>query len=360
LSWKKWIGPLLGVFFLGLVILNHNLRELFTGIFTLKPRLIFNPDLHLEKIRFYLLNADYRMLLLATVISMAQFPLRAIRWRFLLLPHKKIKFHSLFSATMIGFMANNLLPARLGEFVRAYIISRKEGVSGSSAMATIVVERLFDGLTLLTILLVVFYTYSFPGWVVVVGWYGTLIFFLLCVFIVSMMLWPNRFASILSNITRLFSSRLKERAEALILRFISGLDMLRNRRLVLIVFVISFVHWLVLGWSMSIALKSFDIEVPNSGPFFVLSIVALGLALPSSPGFVGTFQWLTERALTVYGVSKSLSLSFSSVFHLITFVPVTIIGLAYFLKEHLTWKELKRTEKEIGGQMKMDESSLEE
>ncbi len=360
MSWKKWIGPLLGLFFLGLVILNHNLRGLVTGLLTLNPKLIFNPDLHLGMIHYYLVHADYRTLLLATLISLSQYPLRAIRWKFLLLPNKNIKFHSLFSATMIGFMANNLLPARLGEFVRAYIISRKEGVSGSSTMATIVVERLFDGLTLLTILLAVFYTYKFPGWVVVVGWYGTLIFFVLCVFVVSMMLWPNRFASMLSNITRLFSSRLKERTEALILRFISGLDMLRHRRLILIVIAISFAHWLILGWSMAIALTSFGIEVPGSGPYFVLSIVALGLALPSSPAFVGTFQWLTERALAVYGVSKSLSLSFSSVFHLITFAPVTIVGLAYFLKEHLTWNELKRTEAEIEEQMKMNESIREE
>jgi hypothetical protein len=347
LNWKKWAGLLLGVFFLGLVVLNHNLRELIGGVLSMNPKMIFNPELHLGMIRYYLLHADYWTLLLATLISLVQFPIRAIRWKFLLLPRKNIKFPPLFSATMIGFMANNLLPARLGEFVRAYVISRKENVSGSSAMATIVVERLFDGLTLLTILMVVFYTYRFPGWVVIVGWYATAAFLFLCVFLVCMMVWPGGFARILSNVGRLFSQRIKEKVESLILRFISGLEILKDRRLVVVVFALSFVHWLVVGWAFSIALSGFSIDIPRSGPYFVMSIVALGLALPSSPAFIGTYQWLTIRALSVYDISKDLSLSFSSVFHFVSFLPTTIIGFLYFLKEHMTWKELKRTEEEI-------------
>jgi uncharacterized protein (TIRG00374 family) len=330
-----------------LVILNHNINELITGIVMLQPRKIVNPDLHIGVIGSQLRNADYRTFALALLISMVQFPLRAIRWKYLLLPRKRIRFLSLFSATMIGFMANNLLPARMGEFVRAYVISRKEQVSGSSAMATIVIERIFDGFALLTILLVVFYTFTFPVWVVVVGWYATAIFIFLTAFLVAMMVWPNGFAGALSNVGRIFSKKVKKKTESAILRFISGLDMLRNRRLVFIVIALSLIHWLVIGWSFAIALTSFNIIIPRTGPFFVLSIVALGVALPSSPAFIGTFQWFTEKALSVYGVSKSLSLSFSGALHLMSFIPPTFIGLYYFLKEHLTWKELKQTEEEI-------------
>ena len=355
MNWKKWVGPLLGMFFLGLVVLNHDLHDLVTGIVLFQPKKIFNPDLHIAMIRRHLRNADYQLLTMACFISLIQFPIRAIRWKFLLLPNRRIGFPSLFSAIMIGFMANNLLPARMGEFVRAYVISRKENVSGSSAMATIVIERLFDGFALLTILLVVFYTYSFPVWVVVLGWWATAIFFFLFVFLVAMTVWPNGFASVLSNVGRIFSHKLKKRTESLILRFISGLEMLRDRRLVFISIVLSLIQWMVLGWAFSIALASFSIIVPRSGPYFVLSIVALGVALPSSPAFIGTYQWFTERALSVYGVSKSLSISFSSALQLLSFLPPTLIGFIYFFKEHLTWKELKRTEEEI----KMNESQLE-
>ena len=347
MNWKKWIGPLLGLFFLGLVVLNPNLRELFSGIIHGNPRKIFNPELHIGQIYRHFMDADYRILLLATALSMVQYPLRAIRWKYLLLPRKKIKFHSLLSATMIGFMANNLLPARLGEFVRAYMISRKEQISKSSAMATIVLERIFDGLALLAILLFVFHSFSFPGWVVVIGWWATGIFAFVFAFLVSMTLWPNGFAGAISSIGTLFSQRVKKRAESLILRFISGLDILHDRRLVLITLVLSLIHWLFLGWCLGIALDSFHIELPRTGPYFVLSIVALGLSIPSSPAFIGTFQWLTERALAVYEVPKDLSLSFSSVFLLTSFIPTTLIGIIYFLKEHLTWKELRRTEEEI-------------
>lgn len=313
----------------------------------MNPGKIFNPELHLGMIRNHLRNADYRSLTVACIISLTQFPIRAIRWKFLLLPKKNILFRSLFSATMIGFMANNLLPARMGEMVRAYILSRNENVSGSSAMATIVIERLFDGFALLLILLIVFYTYSFPTWVVVVGWWATAIFSFLFVFLVAMMLWPNNFAKILSNVGRIFSKKVKKKTELLILRFISGLDMLRDRRLVFIGIVLALVQWVIMGYAFAIALMSFGIVLPRSGPYFVLSIVALGVALPSSPGFIGTYQWFTERALAVYKVSKSLSISYSVVVHLISFVPPTLIGLYYFLREQMTWKELKRTEKEI-------------
>jgi uncharacterized protein (TIRG00374 family) len=347
LSWKKWVGPLLGLFFLGLVILNHNLPDLIKGIVLLQPRKIFNPDLQLGMIINHLRNVDYRLLSVACLISLVQFPLRAIRWKYLLLPRKRIAFPSLFSATMIGFMANNLLPARMGEFVRAYIISRKESVSGSSAMATIIIERLFDGFALLTILLVVFYTYSFPTWVVVIGWWATAIFFFLFVFLIAMTVWPNGFASVLSNVGRIFSHKVKKKTESLILRFISGLDILRDRRLVFFSILLSLMQWTLMGWAFAVALDSFNIIVPRSGPYFVLSIVALGVALPTSPGFIGTYQWFTERALSVYGVSKNLSISFSGTLHIISFIPPTLIGFIYFLKEHLTWKELKKTEEEI-------------
>lgn len=357
MSWKKWLGPLLSLIFLGVVLLNHDLRGLASGIIQGDPKRIFNPELHLGVIRFHLLNADYRTLALAGVVTIFQFPIRAYRWKFLLMPRKRIRFMSLLSATMIGFMANNILPARLGEFVRAYMISRKEKISGSSAMATIVVERLFDGMALLTVLLVVFRTSEFPGWVHFVGWLATGVFFVLLVFLVSMMLWPGRFARGIAGLTRLFSRKLRSKTEALILRFISGLEMLRDRRLIIIVISLSMVHWLILGWGIALGLAAFGItDIPRTGPYFVLSIVSLGVALPSAPGFIGTFQLLVERSLSVYNVSKDLCLSFSTVFHAILILPTTLIGLGFFLREHLTWKELKRTEAKI----QVEEPNLEE
>jgi len=344
LSWKKWLGPLLSLVFLGVVLLNHDLHGLLAGVVQGDPKRIFNPDLHLGMIRYHLLSADYHTLMLAGLITILQFPVRAYRWKFLLMPRKRIRFLPLLSATMIGFMANNILPARLGEFVRAYMISRSERISGSSAMATIVVERLFDGMALLTVLLVVFRSATLPGWVHFVGWLATGDFLVLLVFLVSMLLWPERFARGIAGFIRLFSRKLRERTEALILRFISGLEMLRDRRLILIVIGLSLVHWLILGVGISLGLAAFGIEVPPTGPYFVLSIVSLGVALPSAPGFIGTFQLLVERSLSVYGVSKDLCLSFSTVFHAILILPTTLIGLGFFLREHLTWKELKRTE----------------
>lgn len=130
MKWKLWLGIGISVLFLFLAFRKVNLHEL----------------------KKALESANYIYLIPAILLTILSLWIRAFRWQYILQPVREIRVSSLFSATMIGFMANNLLPVRLGEFVRAYTIGEKERISKSSSLATIVVERIFDGITILSFL----------------------------------------------------------------------------------------------------------------------------------------------------------------------------------------------------------------
>lgn len=343
-NWKKWVGFLLSLIFLALVILNHNLRELLGGLTSGNYEKVFNPDLHLNEIREIFRRVNYPPLLLATVISLLLLVIRAIRWRYLLLPSVKIRFGSLLSATMIGFMANNVLPARAGEFVRAYVLSKKEAITTSAVLGTLVVERFFDVLSLLVMFSITYHFSTTPSWVRNLGVAATVVFVVFFLTLLFVLLRTNHFVSLLSRWSRIMPGRLHERFERLLLSFLEGLGVFRHMRFLSLVFLLSVLHWLFFGWALALGLRAFDILVPREGPYLVLSVVSLGLGIPSSPGFVGTFQWLMEKALSIYQVPKDLSLAFSIGFHLVLYIPTTATGLIYFFKENLTWQEVTKSD----------------
>lgn len=341
MSWKKWLGFLVSFVFLGLVLLNHNMGELLEGIASWDAKKIFNPELHLSEMGQVLRHIDPLPLVIATAVSLFLFVIRAVRWHYLLLPKARIGFGSLYSATMIGFMANNVLPARIGEFVRAYVLSKKENVRTSAALATLAVERLFDSFSLLLLFIITFRLSRYPDWVRDVGIIATLVFLGFLVILVLIVLMPERFVQILSGWSRLLPGKFHHRLEGILVSFAEGLDILKDRKLILIVTVLSLFHWILLGWGVGLGLSGFGIPVPPFGPYFVTSLVCIGIAIPSSPGFVGTFQWFMEKALSVYSIPKSISLPFSLGFHLILYIPTTVVGLIYFFKENLTWGEMR-------------------
>ena len=349
MSWKKWLGFLVSFVFLGLVVLNHNPGELLKGIASWDAKKIFNPELHLSEMGQVLRRIDPLPLVIATAVSLFLFVIRAVRWHYLLLPKAKIGFASLYSATMIGFMANNILPARIGEFVRAYVLSKKENVRTSAALATLAVERLFDSFSLLLLFIITFRLSSYPDWVRDIGIIATLVFLGFLVILVLIVLMPERFVRILSGWSRLLPGKFHHRLEGILVSFAEGLDILKDRKLILIVSVLSLFHWVLLGWGVGLGLSGFGIPVPSFGPYFVTSLVCIGIAIPSSPGFVGTFQWFMEKALSVYSIPKSISLPFSLGFHLILYIPTTVVGLIYFFKENLTWGEMRGSGREEKG-----------
>lgn len=277
--------------------------------------------------------------------------LRAIRWRLMTNSIKQgIGLHSLFASTLIGFMVNNVLPLRLGEIARPFSLSRKEDISRSAAFATIVVERIFDALSLFMIsgMLVAFApvlindnpTLTKLAYVAIVAHIIALVFLILMRVKTELAL----------KITRVFTSVLPERFQVKVLevveKFVEGLGVFKDWRSLALIFFWSMVIWAVLGFSNYFIFLAFDLHapayhIPWFAPYVVLVLVSLGVMLPSSPGFVGPFQFFTIQALKLFGVPASIGLSFSLVLHIGNYLPVTLVGLYYLRREHFTLRQIE-------------------
>jgi uncharacterized membrane protein YbhN (UPF0104 family) len=320
-------------------------------------------------------------LCLSVGIFVGSFWLRALRWRYLTAPLKRIASGPLFSALMIGFMANNLLPAHLGEFVRAYVLGRRESISKSSVLATVVVERIFDGLTILTLFLVSVFFFldpselvidlhrSLPGlWDLVAGPTGhwltpgahldlRLVALLVLAFYVAAMVMVIvlrvRSGLVLGPVAwccRLLPASLGDRVVGLLRSFVEGLRFRRGLDLLWIV-VYSFAIWLTLGFHVWVLTWSLGIHVGYAGAVFVEMAIAIMVMVPAAPGYLGTHQLAGATTLGLLAVSAGAAGAFAWLAWLIGYVPVVLIGMVCLWREGLSLRVLgaeARTEVESG------------
>jgi len=325
MSWKSWIGILISAVLLFLAFRKVNLGEL---------------KLALE-------GARYVYVIPSVVLMLASLWLRAFRWRFLLNPVKRIGIMSLFHATAIGLMGNNLLPARLGEFMRAHVIGEREKISRSASFATVVVERTFDGFTILLFLAVILVAESthFPGWlrnasvVAVVFYVGALAFLIL--FATR----KNAVVRVIEVLSRPFPERFRRLVLHALNSFAAGLGILRSTRDIFIAALLSPLVWLPSAAILHLLLISFGIHLPVFVSFLLLIALCIGVMIPSAPGFIGTIQFVSVAVLGLFGVPRSQALSFSLVSHACTFIPVTVAGLVCLLVERVSFSEMRMVSK---------------
>jgi len=298
-----------------------------------------NPDELVEAFA----TADYRYVAPAVCLSLISVWFRAVRWKYLTSHIKKIGLQSLLSATSIGLMANGVLPARLGEFIRAYVIGQKEGISKSSAFATIVVERIFDGMTVLVffVIIILRYSYQFPEWLHNIVYIVTVFYLCALGFIIFLRLRTEA----ASRCIDLFLRPLPEKPRAVLTRwlhsFIYGLGIIGSARNAILASLYSVLVWLPNALIIYVLSHSFGIALPVSGAFVVLIIVVFGMMIPSAPAFVGTIQYCSVAALSLFGVAKATALSFSVVYHVCAFVPITITGFIFLFIEGYSLMELR-------------------
>lgn len=302
----------------------------------------------------HLRRADLWLLGAAVAVATGTFVLRALRWRLLLMPAREgTSFDSRFSAVCIGFMANNLLPARLGEFARVYALARKEPVSMSAAFASLVVERLLDGVILVLLLLPAVWLAEFEG-----GTAGTLrhlsfVFAGLVAvgFVVLGLLvrFPTRFQRLFGRAAhRLLSPSAAERSIGVLVSFIAGLGALRHGHLFVRVFLWSAVVWLWNGASFWLGFLAFGIGEPGFvGALLLQSIIGFAVSVPSSPGFFGPFEAGARLTLAGFGISPSLILSFAAGYHIASFIPITLLGLWYAHRMGFSLAEVERSEEVV-------------
>lgn len=293
-------------------------------------------------------GANYFWLIPNVILIMVTMVFRAYRWKHMVQPIKKIGVGRLFSITMIGFMANNVLPFRLGEFVRAYSLSIKEDVSKSASMATIFVERLvFDLLMLLmifgTVLLIsplmVIEELKFGAIVtIVIGLFGLLV-------AVYLSHRGQRDSHLLKRILAIVPRRVSPIIEDVVSRFATGLEFMRDKKQVFWVTVYTLLIWIVMGLSNYFVFLAFGFDLPVAASFVLLVVVSILILVPSSPGFIGVYHYGAVLALSFYDIPRSAALPCSIVMHATQYLVITLVGFYYLRREHLSLKDI---EKEAG------------
>jgi len=275
-------------------------------------------------------SANYLYLIPVVFLSIIVQIVRSYRWGVIVEPLEKIDQGTLFSITSVGFMAITLLPVRMGEFVRPYLISRKSTIKLGSSLATIVVERIFDMLTLMILLLFVLMTVDLPEWVFRTAYAILLIiipFFLLLIFLaVKREISVKGFDRIAGKLPPAFSSRLMK----LFHSFLDGLQILPDWKKTVNLSLLSLFIWCLIAIITYILFSSFASmsELPLAAAFAVLIITALGVALPTAPGFIGNYHFSCVVGLTLFGIPKTDALTFAIVLHFIQFAVVIVLGLA--------------------------------
>jgi hypothetical protein len=269
-------------------------------------------------------------------VATLAFPIRTIRWQYLLqLNGEKLPFRPLWHATAIGFMANNIVPARAGEFARAFAVGRLTGVSFTAALASLVVERIMDGLTLVAFLALVIFAGGFNIGTTVGGvTFGQAMAVATVPLLVLLgtAVWAVHRPEAALKLGRalvdwILPSKWANKANHALTGVFQGLDVLRDWRRFGVVALWSAVVWGVNGTSFLLCMVAFGLDVPWTAAYLLQSLIAFAVALPSAPGFFGPFEAVTKATLTLYAVPLSLSVSYAFGYHLFTFVPITLLGL---------------------------------
>lgn len=295
-------------------------------------------------------GSNLPLLALAALVATSIFPLRALRWRIILGPlAPDLPIGPLWRSIAVGMMVNNIYPARLGEVARAYALTRETNrVSLTGAVASLAVDRVFDALTLMLLLVGAMLVPEFPKAMTVGGQPiqrgaalfagGAIGLFVVLYVIVA---FPARLVSLYTAVVGRVAPRFVTRGSEIIHAFSNGLGVLRSPTRFLAVFLWAVAHWLVNALAFWIGFKAVGIDVPFSAANFLQGIIAIGVALPSSPGFFGVFEAAAKVGLEVYGVPGGQAVSWAIGFHVLSFIPITVIGLYYFARLGLHFSDFK-------------------
>jgi len=297
-------------------------------------------------------GANFWLLGLAVAIGYANYLFRSIRWGILLRPIcPGTSLRSRFSAMNIGFMATNIIPGRVGEFVRPYALSRLEPVSVSGAFGSLVVERFLDTFTIAALLFVAIAAPGFPenpmvrevslgvwirGVLVILGALLLLMTFLL--------VFPRPLVRGAERVARFLPGKAARLAVDVLEAFLDGLKVFQSPALLVKAVVWSVAIWLWQSLSFWVAFMAFGIHVGFDVALFVNATVALAVAVPAAPGFIGTFQAGVMAGLGVYGVAEAAAIALSLGFHVAAFLPVTLVGFFYAWKLGFSLGDVGRSE----------------
>ncbi|MGB5218522.1 MAG: lysylphosphatidylglycerol synthase transmembrane domain-containing protein [Smithella sp.] len=286
------------------------------------------------------IQLTYVILFLLLVILMQY--LRSYRWGVILQPMEKIDQLSLFSVTSVGFLAIAAIPARIGELARPYLISKRSSIKMSSALGTIIVERILDSFTVLSIAVIVLLNADLPSWMI----QSSIIFFLIALalfcFVLFLILRRETAMKFINIILDKLPGKFANKIDELLHHFINGLQIVTNVHLLLYLFFLSAIIWLLDVLTIYVLLLSFGFSLPVMASFVVMIVLIVGIAIPTAPGFIGNWHFACILALSFYGLTKPDALSFAVVYHFLSMVVLVVFGIAFLPFNKFTISEMTK------------------
>jgi uncharacterized protein (TIRG00374 family) len=320
-SWKLWIGVVISLVFLVIAFRGLDLASFW------------------EALR----DANYWWLLPGIGVYFVMVWVRTWRWRSMLAHIKPIPTARLFPVVVIGYMGNNVYPLRAGEVLRSYVLRRNEGVAMSASLATVVLERLFDGLVML---LFVFVTLPFAPMPPVFRWLVIACSALFGVALLVFMLLaarPERMSRLYAYLVdRLLPAGVRPVVHGLFDKFIVGLQSLRSPREMLTILFTTVLIWLGETLKYWFVMHAFPFQVPFTVLMLMTAVVNLFTTIPSTPGYVGTFHAPGIETLRQFGVGQAVASGYTVVLHVALWLPITALGIYYMTRQSLGWRDIGR------------------
>jgi len=320
--WHLWLGLIISAVFLWLALRGLKLEEVIA-------------DLRV---------ANYVWLLPGIAVYFLAVVGRTWRWHYLLKPLKQVSIRKLFPVVAIGYMGNNVYPARAGELLRAYVLKRNDQVSASASLATIIVEKMFDGLVMLLFVFVALPTAPFlPADLRLIVVLGSLVFFGALIVFLFLAARPTLAARVYNPlIDHLMPERFRQRARDLLDRFMTGLAALRDVRHIFMIFFTSIVIWLLETMKYWFVMHAFNFEVSFFTLMLMNGIVNLATTLPAAPGYIGTFDGPGIVVLSAFGVNPETATAYTLVLHAALWLPITLLGIYYMVHQSLRWSDFAK------------------
>jgi hypothetical protein len=311
--------------------------------------------LHLPQVWQSIQGANLLWLLPAVLVYFVDVIFRSLRWQILLRPAVRLDLKQVFPVISIGYLGNNIFPARAGELLRAVLLKRRYQIPIATTLATILVERIFDGVVMLGF---IFFNLSalsglsaasgFIGSIQSLAIWGALAFIGALAVLMLAAVFPSQVEKIsVKVINTVLPKNWRDPAASIIRRFIGGLDSLRTPREALLVLLASFVVWLLETMTYWFVMQAFPFAVSLFALMLMNGIVNLSTTLPSAPGYIGVFDAPGIALLSAYGIPPEAAAGYTILLHITLWLPITLVGAYFFTREGLNWSsELEQARKE--------------
>ena len=275
-------------------------------------------------------NINVTYFIISLILSVVIIALRGLRWECFIPLKKPIKKRTVVMATYIGYMGNNILPAKLGEVARAYILGMKENVSKSALIASVVTERLFDVITggiILTISVV--FIPNLPEKVT----YAAIALFVLSIvgfLVLIFLVWQREFAhKVFHKIFGILPKNIGDKLIEFSCNFIDGIGFKNDPKHIFLIFFYTALYLIGQILTISFLMTAFNIKASPIIALFMFAVGGFGFAVPSAPSGIGPFEWAIVFGLSLIGIEKTVAFPYALVYHMMGIVPIVIIGFIF-------------------------------